>query len=138
VKNAANSKKMLLTAALPLVLGGCLVEVKTVADPGPALARARAEVAELASRPGPAESLQLVAYDPDDRKLVRVGLPLWLVHKAGDLDDRELGDEVGEEMGRDLGRCLKRVRLRDLEKVGRGALVEVEDEDGTQVLVWLR
>jgi hypothetical protein len=95
-------KTKLLVAALPLVLGGCLVEVKTVADPGPALAGARAEVAELASHPGPAHSLQVVAYDPDDRKLVRVGLPLWLLHKVDNRDD--LGDEIGEEMGRDLGR----------------------------------
>jgi hypothetical protein len=130
--------KTMLVAALPLVLGGCLVEVKTVDDPGPALARARAEVEELASRPGPAKSLQVMAYDPDDRKLVRVGLPLWLVHKTADLGDVDIGDEVGEEIGEDLGRCLKRVRLRDLERVGRGALVEVEDEDGTRVLVWLR
>lgn len=131
-------KRKLLIAAVPLVLSGCLVEVKTVADPGPALARARAEVEELASRPGPAQSLQVVAYDPDERKLVRVGLPLWLVHKAGDLDEMDLGDEVGDELGQDLGRRLKGVSLRDLEKVGRGALVEVEDDDGTRVLVWLR
>ena len=72
--------KKMLPALLPLLLTGCLVEVKTVSDPGPELARARAEV----------------------------------------------------------GDCLKKVRLRDLEKMGRGALVEVEDEDGTQVLVWLR
>jgi hypothetical protein len=131
-------KKKLLIAALPLVLGGCLVEVKTVADPAEALARARAEVADLASRPGPAHSLQVVAYDPDDRKLVRVGLPLWLVHKAGDLDEMDFGDEVGNEFGQGLGRSLEGVRLRDLEKVGRGALVEVEDDDGTRLLVWLR
>jgi hypothetical protein len=30
------------------------------------------------------------------------------------------------------------VRLEDVEKAGRGALVEVEEEDGDQVLVWLR
>jgi hypothetical protein len=95
-------------------------------------------VEELASRPGPAHSLQVVAYDPDDRKLVRVGLPLWLVHRAGDLEDVDFGDEVGSDLGQDLGRSLKGIRLRDLEKVGRGALVEVEDDDGTRVLVWLR
>jgi hypothetical protein len=125
----------LRVAVLPLVLGGCLVEVKTVDDPGPALNRARAEVAELASLPpGPATSLHVVAYDADERKLVRATLPLWLVHKAADLDEVDLGEEIGE----DVGRCLKRVRLRELERVGRGALVEVEEGGSTRVLVWLR
>ncbi len=31
-----------------------------------------------------------------------------------------------------------RLRLEDIEKAGRGILVEVEEEDGDQVLVWLR
>jgi hypothetical protein len=125
----------LRVAVLPLVLGGCLVEVKTVDDPGPALDQARAEVAQLASLPpGPATSLHVVAYDADERKLVRATLPLWLVHKAADLDEVDLGEEIGE----DVGRCLKRVQLRDLEKVGRGALVEVEEGGSTRVLVWLR
>jgi hypothetical protein len=32
----------------------------------------------------------------------------------------------------------KNVRLEDLERAGRGMLVEVEDDDGSQILVWLR
>jgi len=127
-------KRVLAVAILPLIFGGCLVEVKTVADPGPALARARAEVDEIASHPGPAKSLQVLAYDADDRKLVRVDVPLWLVHKAADHEDIDLGDDMGD----DVGRCLKRVKLRELEKVGRGALVEIEEDEGTRVLVWLR
>jgi hypothetical protein len=126
-----------LVLALPLLVGGCLVEVKETRDPGPAIEKARAEVAELAGQPGPATSLQVVAYDPGDAKLVRVGLPLWLVHKLADEDDLDLGD-AREELGEDVDRCLRRVKLEDLEKVGRGALVEVEDDDGTRVLVWLR
>jgi hypothetical protein len=127
--------KKMLPALLPLLLTGCLVEVKTVSDPGPELARARAEVSELASRPGPATSLHVVAWERDERKLVKVSLPLWVVHKIADgREDFDLGGEVSDE----VGDCLKKVRLRDLEKMGRGALVEVEDEDGTQVLVWLR
>jgi hypothetical protein len=127
--------KKMLPAVLPLLLAGCLVEVKTVSDPGPELDRARAEVRELASQPGPATSLHVVAWERDERKLVKVNLPLWLVHKvAAGRDDFDIEDEVGE----DVGKCLKQVRLRDLEKVGRGALVEIDDPDGAQVLVWLR
>jgi hypothetical protein len=128
------TKKTMLILPLPLLLAGCLVEVRTVADPRPELDRARVEAREAASQPGPATSLQVVAWDPDEHKLVRAKLPLWLVHKAAEHGDVDWGGEVGE----DVGERLRRLRLRDLEKAGRGALVEVVDEDGTEVLVWLR
>ena len=31
-----------------------------------------------------------------------------------------------------------RLRLKDIEQAGRGILLEVEEEGGDQVLVWLR
>ena len=130
-------KKTLLLGLLGLCLtcGGCLVEVRTVSDPGPELARARAEAEDVARHPGRAKSVHVIAYDADDRKLVRVDVPLWLVHKFKDEDDEI---DLGHEMGGRASAHLKRICLRDLEKVGRGALLEVEDEDGTQVLVLLR
>jgi len=134
--NDMNKKIPLLgLLGLSLLLGGCLVEVRTVADPGPELARARAEVEDVARHPGPATSVHVIVYEPDERKLIKVNAPLWLVHKFKDKDEEiDLGDELGDRASEHL----KRLRLRDLEKVGRGALVEVRDEDGTQVLVWLR
>ena len=120
---------------LSLLATGCLVEVRTVNDPGPDLARARAEVEDVARHPGPAKSVHVIAYDPDDRKLVKVDVPLWLVHKFKDQDDEI---DLGHDISGRASDHLKRISLRDLEKVGRGALVEVRDDDGTQVLVWLR
>jgi hypothetical protein len=39
----------------------------------------------------------------------------------------------------DVARQLaRRVTVDDLAKAGRGLLAEVEDDDGSQVLVWLR
>ena len=120
---------------LSVFASGCLVEVRTASNPGPELARARAEVEEVARHPGPAKSVHVIAYDPDERKLVKVDVPLWLVHKFKD-EDEEI--DFGHEINGRASDHLKKVRLGDLEKVGRGALVEVEDDDGTQVLVWLR
>ena len=120
---------------LSVFASGCLVEVRTVSNPGPELARARAEVEEAARHPGPAKSVHVIAYDPDERKLVKVDVPLWLVHKFKD-EDEEI--DFGHDISGRAADHLKQVRLRDLEKAGRGALVEVEDDDGTQVLVWLR
>lgn len=120
---------------LSLLASGCLVEVRTVSDPGPELRRARAEVEDVARHPGPAKSVHVIVYEPDERKLVKVDVPLWLVHKFKDQDDEI---DLGHDISGRASDHLKRVSLRDLEKAGRGALVEVHDDDGTQVLVWLR
>ena len=120
---------------LSLIASGCLVDVRTVSDPTPEFRRARADVEEVARHPGPAKSVHVLVYDADERKLVKVDVPLWLVHKFKDEDDEI---DLGHEISGRASEHLKKVCLRDLEKVGRGALVEVEDDDGTQVLVWLR
>ena len=62
-------------------------------------------------------------------------MPLWLARKAADVElDVDLGDELGETSGR-LQRHPPRATSR---RPGRGVLVEVEEDDGEQVLVWLR
>lgn len=116
---------------------GCLVEVRHVADPGAAFERARADAARMAGRPGPAHQLNVLVYDPDDQQLVKVSLPMWIArkiakHEAGEID---FDDEVGERVRERLGH---RLRLEDIERAGLGTLVEVEDDDGGQILVWLR
>jgi hypothetical protein len=128
-------RRAILVVALPFLVAGCLVEIREVSDPEPELRKARAEVEELASRPGKASSLQVLVYDPGDRQLVRLGVPLWVVRKAkGHAHEIDLGDEVDDRLRDRLGR----IRLEDLEKGGRGAHVMIDDEDGTRVLVWLR
>jgi hypothetical protein len=49
--------------------------------------------------------------------------------------EREIGDDDRDRVAR---RVRRHVRLEDIEKAGLGILAEVEDEDGEQVLVWLR
>ena len=120
-----------------ILTAGCLVEVHHVDDPRPVFARARAEAAEVAGRPGRAQQVNVLVYERDDQQLVEVSLPMWIArkiskHEGGEID---LDDEVGERV---RGRLEHRLRLEDLEKAGRGVMVEVEDDDGSQVLVWLR
>jgi hypothetical protein len=116
------------------VLGtGCLVEVHSTSDPGPAFKAARAAAARVQGRPGPAQELNLVAWDRHDRKLVRVSLPMWLCRKLD--HEADWDDEDAERLAR---RVERHVRLRDLEHSGLGVVVEVEEDDGSQVLVWLR
>ncbi len=116
---------------------GCFVgvDVERVSNPQPAFDRARAEVERLKGRSGRPHELCVLTYDRGERELVRVTAPLWLVHKVADSDF----DGDGHDEGDRAARIVKRhVRLQDLEKAGIGVLVEVEEDDGDQVLVWLR
>jgi hypothetical protein len=132
--NRAGAMSSLLGAVLTT---GCFVEVRHVDDPRPAFDRARAEAAGLAGRPGRAHEVNVLVYERDDQQLVKVSVPLWIARKIAKHDGGEISfdDEVGERVQRRLER---RLRFEDLEKAGRGTVVEVEDDDGSQVLVWLR
>jgi hypothetical protein len=116
-----------------LIEAACLVDVEKVSNPGPAFAKARREAAQAARQGGRADSLNVLAYDPEDQELVRVSVPMWLVRKM-DCDDSDL--DLGDDKTR---RKLERhLRLEEIQKACPGLLVEVEEEGGEQVLVWLR
>ena len=128
----------LRSCLLMAILGtGCFVEVNHVDDPHPAFARARADAIAAAAHPGQAHQVNVLVYERDDQQLVRVSVPLWVApkiakHEGGDID---LDDETGDRVRRHLEH---RLRFEDLEKAGRGMVVEVQEDDGSQVLVWLR
>ena len=114
-----------------VMASGCLVSVERVANPGPAFDRARAEAERGARRGGRVHTLKVLAFDPDESELTRVSLPLWLCRKMkGDIDLDESDPKISRALGRQL-------RIQDIEKAGPGILVEVEEQRGEQVLVWL-
>jgi hypothetical protein len=122
--------------AAAVLAAGCLVEIEKVSDPHAAFARARAEAGRVQGQPGRPGHLEVLAYDRHDGQLVRASLPMWLVHKMDGDDEIDLG--LDEEGGEAAAKLAGRLRLKDIEKAGRGILVEAEEEDGDQVLVWLR
>lgn len=134
--------RMRMRALAVAVLGGllatgCFVSVTHVSNPAAAFDEARAEAARYAGRPGPARSLQVLVYDPEDRELVRVSLPMWIVRKLE--READWDDEWDAEGGDKVRHALRgKLSLRELEKSALGTLVEVEEEDGEQVLVWLK
>jgi hypothetical protein len=126
------SGKLLAVMAAAALSAGCLVDIEEVSDPGPAFAEARAEAARVEGRPGPADRLEVLVYDQQDRQLVRVSLPMWAVEKMGDEEiDIDLDDETAKHVRSHL-------KLSELKTTPLGPLVEVEEEDGDQVLVWLK
>ena len=131
---------ILMVAMAALLETGCIVQITKVADPRPIFQQARLEAGRHAGRPGRASEVNVLVYEPDEGRLIRVSLPLWLVRKMEhhvDWDDIDVDDD--DDDARHVRRVLKRrIRLEDIEKAGLGMLVEVDEEDGEQVLVWLK
>jgi hypothetical protein len=129
---------ILMVAMAALLETGCIVQITKVADPRPIFQQARLEAERYAGRPGRARQVNVLVYEPDKGQLIRVSVPIWLVKKMEhhmDWDEIDVDDEDADHVKRVLKR---RIRLEDIEKAGLGMLVEVDEEDGEQVLVWLK
>ena len=133
---------VLMVAVAAVLETGCLVQITKVADPRPIFQQARLEAGRYAGKPGRAREVNVLVYEPAEQQLIRVSLPIWLVKKIerhadrGDIDfDIDLDDEDADHVKRVLKR---RIRMEDIERAGLGTLVEVDEEDGEQVLVWLK
>jgi hypothetical protein len=68
-------------AALVLVQAACFLEIREVRDPGPAFEEARAQAERDQRRPGKASRINVLVFDPEESRLVRVSLPIWLASK---------------------------------------------------------
>ena len=108
--------------ALAVLETGCHVSMTKVSDPRPMFDAARREAQKVAGRTGRASQVNVLVYDPKDEQLIQVSVPMWMAKKF----DRHL--EVGE----------RRIRLEDFAKAGAGTFVEVDEDGGEQVLVWLK
>jgi hypothetical protein len=129
--------RVAVVALLGLVQAGCLVHVTHVSDPGRAFARARDEAVRDGARRGRPSHLNLLAWDPGDREMVRVSIPLWLLENVqGDVDwDDFDGDHHDGERWR---RRTRGLRWEDIARSAPGILLEVTEDEGDRVLVWLR
>ena len=134
-----------MRARLPLLIlaavvaSGCLVQIEHVRDPRSHFASARREAERLQGRRGPAKELNVLVYDASDQKLVRVSIPMWLARRIEEKVDWDKDvDWDSDDRDRVARRVRRHVNLREIEKAGLGLLVEVDEDDGEQVLVWLR
>lgn len=126
---------------LSLVLAACVgVRIdRDVADPDAAFARAEGQIGALESghpgRAGHAHKLYLMAYDGDDRELVRISVPLWLVDVCLDLAE---GSDHADKVHRLEDRYdVDWKALGNLGRFGPGLLVSIE-EKRSRVLIWLQ
>lgn len=139
-------QRLALIGALAFTSIGCLVNVTRVSNPDRYFDEARRLAATVAGKEGPARELRVLVYEPDEGKLVRVEVPLGLVRRLA--GDREFdwdfdfdNDDVCGNSSRGCNEARKRLRKfsgRDLDKLPLGVLVEVTEDDGERVLVYLR
>ena len=77
------------------------------------------------------ESLRVLAYDPDERKLVRVSIPFWLIRLMPGRHFSFLNDN-----GFDFDNDRVRLTAEDLERLGPSLILDEEDRHGGYVIVW--
>ena len=137
-------QRFAIAFTLAMTSVGCLVNVTHVSNPDRYFEDAMRSAKAVAGREGPARELHVLVYDADERKLVRVDLPLGLVGKLTkdhdfdwDLDDHDFCESSRHGCS-EARRKLRKFRGRDLEKLPLGPLVEVNDDDGERVFVYLR
>ena len=77
----------------------------------------------------PPENLYVLAFDPDDGRIVRVSIPFWLLRmQAGDATIDFNGNRMDLE---DL-----KLTVDDLERYGPTLIVDHREDSGDRVLVW--
>jgi hypothetical protein len=81
------------------------------------------------ANPKPPESINVMAFDPDEGKIVRISIPFWLVRmkmRGATIDLN--GNHMNLE---DL-----RLTAEDLERFGPTLIVDHQNTTGERVLVW--
>ena len=80
----------------------------------------------------PLEMLRVLAYDPDNGKIVRVAIPMWLLRLAPGGKRMSFLNDNGIDFDSDR----TPLTLEDLERRGPGLLLDHADRRGSLVLVW--
>lgn len=75
------------------------------------------------------QTLNVMAFDPRDEKVVRMELPFWLLRLKGGGGRFDIG-----RSNVDLARM--RITVEDLERYGPILILDQKDTDGSRVLVW--
>jgi hypothetical protein len=75
------------------------------------------------------QTLNVMAFDPHDEKVVRMELPFWLLRLKGGGGRFDIG-----RSNVDLARM--HITVEDLERYGPILILDQKDTDGSRVLVW--
>jgi hypothetical protein len=137
-------QRFAVTLTLAFASAGCLVNISHVSNPDRYFEEAMRSARAVAGQNGPAKELRVLVYDADEHKLIRVEVPLGLVARLArdsdfdwDFDDHDVCPSSSHGCTEARHR-LKKFSGRDLEKLPLGPLVEVTEDGGERVFVYLR
>lgn len=138
-KRSRNWHQVLTLVLIPLFLCACFsVRIKKdVKNPDRYFRRAYSRIERLQrkypERRGPSKEFMVLIYDHSDKQLIQVEAPFWLVDSC-----MEIGIKASEDEEFDFEERydFDWRGLRDLEEIGPGLLVEVEDDDN-KILIWV-
>lgn len=88
-------------------------------------------LASLPTAAAPPTDLWVQAWNPEDERLVRLSIPLWLV-RLGDQKMRVIRDEGGVHL-RELT-----LDVNELRRVGPALLLDYRRQDGVRILLWTK
>jgi hypothetical protein len=77
------------------------------------------------------QSLHAMAYDADDRELVRVTIPFWVLRLAPDGKLSASNDALRGLKGAD------HLTVAQLESLGPGLVIDEREKNGSRVIMWM-
>lgn len=76
------------------------------------------------------ETLNIMAFDPRDERVIRMDLPFWLLRL------KMRGGRIDVGGGRNMDLAKLRLTVEDLERYGPTLILDQKDTDGARVLIW--
>ncbi len=140
MKNLKRMSQVCLLILLALWLTACfgVKIVENVKNPDRYFRRAYHQIDRIhelyPDRQGRPRTIHVLVYDSSERKIIRVSSPVWVVNACMDMGAWTV--EKGEEFDFEEQYDFEWQELRDLDQIGPGLLMELDDEEN-KILVWL-
>ncbi len=140
MRKIKKATQIALLILIPLLSAGCFTVrvIKNVKNPDRYFDSAYKRIdyihQKCPNREGRASSIRVLVYEASERQLVKVSAPFWLVNTCMDIGIKAADEEEGFEFDEQYDFDWR--DIKDLEKLGPGLLVEIEDEE-SKVLIWL-
>ena len=140
MRKIKRATQVALLVLIPVFFWGCFTVrvIRNVKDPDRYFSAAHERINDIhqkrPNREGRANSIRVLVYEASERQIVKVSAPFWLVNTCMDIGVKAADEEEGFEFDERYDFDWR--DIKDLEKLGPGLLVEIEDEE-SKVLIWL-
>lgn len=140
MRKLKKATQVALLILIPVFLSGCFTVrvIRNVKDPDRYFSSAYKRIDYIhkkrPNREGKANSIRVLVYEASEHQIVKVSAPFWLVNTCMDIGIKAADEEEGFEFDESYDFDWR--DIKDLEKLGPGLLVEIEDEE-SKVLIWL-